>query len=214
VFQPATASAPVTLPAGTYDVALTKPGEPLGSALLEDRALTMAGGTNPTVVMHLSTVGRLSLRQRHQADRTGDGPSGGTAHRGRPAVDVRANGTPAFSGLTSPHEGMTDVAAAKLAADVVLAGTATVVPGPMTADLAAGMVTIVNAIDSARDSTLAVLTQTVGGPAGPPTGVPAGTGGMATTGVPAWWYTLFAALFLLPAGGGLTLVTRTRNATR
>ena len=80
-----------------------------------------------------------------------------------PAVDVRAGGKPVFSGLTNPKQAMANVPAGSVSADVVLAGTSTVVIGPPTLNLAEGTNTIVYAWGSAQDKNLELAVQTISG---------------------------------------------------
>jgi LPXTG-motif cell wall-anchored protein len=210
-FQPATVAGPLKLAAGTYDVALTKPGDPVGKALLEDKSLRVPGGKNLSVVAHLNGSGKPALTAYVNDTAT---LKAGMArlivrHDAQaPAVDVRAGGKPVFTGLTNPNEKMAEVPAGTVRADVVLAGTKTVVLGPKSLDLAAGKDTIVYAIGSADDKSLALVAQTIGGLGGTPSGMPAGTGGQNATGVPTTWYTLPAVGLLLLLAGGLTLVRR------
>jgi hypothetical protein len=210
-FKPATVAGPLALAAGTYDVALTKPGDPVGSALLEDKSLKVPGGKNLSVVAHLDGSGKPALTAyvndtamlkagmtrlvvRHDAE--------------APAVDVRAGGKPILTGLTNPKEAMAEVPAGTVKADVVLAGSTTVVLGPKNVDLAAGKDTIVYAIGSAQDKTLALVAQTIGGLGGTPRGMPAGTGGQNATGVTGTWYALIVSGLLLVLGAGLTFARR------
>ena len=93
-----------------------------------------------------------------------------------PAVDVRADGTAIVEGLVNPDEAVTDVPAGTYSADVVLAGTDTVVLGPADLDLAEGTNTIVYAWGSAEAGNLALATQVITGLDGMPGGVPAGGG--------------------------------------
>jgi len=210
-FKPATVAGPLSLAAGTYDVALTKPGDPVGSALLEDKSVAVPAGKNLSLVAHLDGSGKPALTAyvndtamlkpgmarlivRHDAQ--------------APAVDVRAGGKPVFTGLTNPNEAMAEVPAGTVKADVVLAGTTTVVLGPKNLDLAPGKDTIVYAIGSAEDKSLAVVAQTIGGLAGAPSGMPAGTGGQNATGVPGSWYALTAFGLLLLLAAAVTFARR------
>ena len=93
-----------------------------------------------------------------------------------PAVDVRADGTALINGLVNPDEAIADVPAGTYSADVVLAGTDTVVLGPADLDLAEGTNTIVYAWGSADAGNLALATQVITGLDGMPGGVPAGGG--------------------------------------
>jgi len=209
-FKPATVAGPLSLAAGTYDVALTKPGDPVGSALLEDKSLQVPGGKNLSLVAHLDGSGKPALTAYVNDTST---LKAGMArlivrHDAQaPAVDVRAGGKPVFTGLTNPKEAMAEIPAGTVKADVVLAGTTNVVLGPKNLDLAAGKDTIVYAIGSADDKSLAVVAQTIGGLGGAPNGMPAGTGGQNATGVTALWYGLTAFGLLLVAGG-LTVARR------
>jgi hypothetical protein len=205
-FQPATVAGPLSLAAGTYDVALTKPGDPVGSALLEDKSVAVPGGRNLSLVAHLDTAGKPALTA--YANDTSTLKAGMARlivrHTAQaPAVDVRAGGKPVFKGLTNPKEAMAVVPAGTVKADVVLTGTSTVVLGPKSLDLAAGQDTVVYAIGSASGKSLALVAQTISGLGGTPSGMPAGSGGQAGTGVGSWWYALTATgLLLLVAGLG------------
>jgi Domain of unknown function (DUF4397) len=205
-FTPKSVAGPLSLPAGTYDVALTKPGDPVGSAILEDKTLAVPGGKNISLVAHLDADGKPALTAF--VNDTSMIAAGKTRLVVRhvaaaPAVDVRAGGTPVFKDLTNPHQAMADIPAGTVKADVVLAGTSTVVLGPTSLKLAAGSETIVYAIGSASDKTLALVAQTMTGLGGAPGGMPAGSGGMAATGVGAWWYAIIAVGIVLLGAGAL-----------
>ncbi|MEA5363480.1 DUF4397 domain-containing protein [Amycolatopsis sp., V23-08] len=215
-FQPASVAGPLSLAAGTYDVALTKPGEPASSALLENKSLSVPGGKNLSLVAHLDTAdkpaltafvndtamiaaGKARLVVRHTA--------------AAPAVDVRAAGKPVFPGLTNPNEAKADLPAGTVNADVTLAGTSTVVLGPKDLDLAPGTSTIVYAIGSAGAKTLALTAQTIKDLGGAPSSMPTGTGGLADDNAGAWWSALSVSgvvLVLL----GIVLLFRRRADTR
>jgi len=78
--------------------------------------------------------------------------------------------------VTNPKEGVLNIPAGSVDADVVLAGTDKVAIGPATLDLAEGSATFVHAVGSAKDGTLALVSFTIPGLNGAPGGVPAGTG--------------------------------------
>jgi hypothetical protein len=106
-----------------------------------------------------------------------------------PAVDLRANGKVAFAGPTNPNQAAAVQPAGTVKAGVVLAGTSTVAIGPANLTLKEeGADTIMYAIGSAQQKTLALVVQTIPGMGSAPGGVPAGTGGYAgphAPGVPA-----------------------------
>ncbi|WP_431884719.1 DUF4397 domain-containing protein [Micromonospora wenchangensis] len=215
-FKPGDVAGPLTLPEGEYDIALTKPGEPVGSAILKVDDAEVPGGANISLAAHLGAdgkpqitpfvndtaklaAGKARLIVRHTA--------------AAPAVDVRAGGKPVFEGLTNPKEAKADFDAGTVKADVVLAGTDTVAIGPADLNLREGTATIVYAIGSAEAKNLDLVAQTVTGLHSAPGGVPSGTGGQAGTGVDTWWYVLAGAGVLLLAGGGAR-VAATRTGRR
>ncbi|RDI34675.1 DUF4397 domain-containing protein [Lentzea flaviverrucosa] len=205
-FQPSTVAGPLELAAGNYDVALTKPGEAVTSALLQNKSLAVPAGKNLSVAAHLDAAGKPVLTAfvndtamiaagkarlvvRHLA--------------AAPAVDVRAGGKPVFSALTNPNEVKADLPAGTVNADVVLAGTSTVAIGPKDVDLKAGTSTIVYAVGSAEGKTLGLAAQTISGLAGAPTGMPAGRGPV-SDGLGSISSLLLAGVAL----GGVAFVTR------
>jgi LPXTG-motif cell wall-anchored protein len=214
-FDPATVAGPLKLDAGSYDIALTKPGAAVGSPLLEDKSVAVPGGKNLSLVAHLDGSGKPALTAFVNDTST---LKAGMArlivrHTAQaPAVDVRAGGKPVFKGLTNPNEVMADLPAGTVNADVVLAGTSTVVLGPKDLDLAAGKDTIVYAIGSADKKSLALVAQTISGLGGSPSGMPAGTGGQNATGTTTSWYALAGFGGLLVAAGALMLRRRPASA--
>ncbi|MFD4668600.1 DUF4397 domain-containing protein [Lentzea sp. NPDC058450] len=203
-FQPATVAGPLSLAGGTYDVALTKPGEPVASAILQNKTLAVPGGQNLTLAAHLDAAGKPVLTAFVNDTSTIAAGQARLVVRhtaAAPAVDVRAGGTPVFSGLTNPKEAKADLPAGTVNADVVLAGTATVALGPQNVDLKAGTATIVYAIGSAEGKTLALAAQTITGLGGAPHGVPAGQGGLARG---SDWRFLFVLLGIVLLGAVLT----------
>ncbi len=182
-FKPGTLTDPVMLPAGDYDLKVTAAGAGAdGAAIVEANNVAVPAGANITVVAHLSAsgdpqltpyvndtsalaAGKARLTVRHDA--------------AAPAVDVRANGAAALKNLTNPNEAKAVVAAGTISADVVLAGTDTVVIGPADLKLAEGTNTIVYAWGSATDKNLKLAVQTIDGLHSAPGGIPAGSGGQA-----------------------------------
>ena len=213
-FKPASVAGPLKLAAGTYDIALTKPGDPVTSAILENKAVAVPAGKNISLVANLDTAGKPALNAFvNDTSMVKAGMARLTVrHTAQaPAVDVRANGKVAFSNLTNPNEAMADLPAGTIKADVVAAGTDTVVLGPTDLTLKEGTSTIVYAIGSLDGKTLALAAQTITGLGSAPGGMPAGNGGRAATGVATWWYVLATAGVLLLAGGvGWRMATRRR----
>lgn len=213
-FAPGTVAGPLSLPAGSYEVKIFPAANTAGTGNPVIAATAQVpAGANVSLVAHLTAAGapaitpfvndvsKLSAGQarlvvRHTA--------------AAPAVDVRAGGTPVISGLTNPNQKVLNLPAATVEADVVLAGTSTVAIGPADVDLKEGTATIVYAIGSAEQKTLGLVVQTINGLHSSPSGVPAGTGGLAGDGVP-MWVVVFAGLGLLAVTGGGVRLAATRR---
>ena len=213
-FKPGTVAGPLDLEEGTYDLALTKPGEPIGSAILKADGAEIPGGANISIVAHLDADGQPKITPFvNDVKATGAGKARLIVRHtaAAPAVDVRAGGTPVFKDLTNPNEAKADLDAGTVSADVVLAGETDPVLGPADLNLKEGTATIVYAIGSAQDDTLALVAQTIDGLHSAPGGVPSGTGGLAATGLSAWWYVLAAGGALLLLFGGARLATASRT---
>ncbi|HVD29200.1 MAG TPA: DUF4397 domain-containing protein [Mycobacteriales bacterium] len=213
-FKPGTVAGPLSLPAGSYRVEVfpaantAGTGSPVISATAQVPAganvtlaahLTAAG--KPTITPFVNDVSKLAAGQarlvvRHTA--------------AAPAVDVRAGGTPVIKGLTNPRQQALTLPAATVKADVVLAGTGTVVLGPADVTLKEGTATIVYAIGSAEQDTLGLVVQTISGLHSAPSGVPAGSGGLADSGVPGWLALTVVGGLLLAAGGGARVAASRR----
>ncbi|MBY8870817.1 DUF4397 domain-containing protein [Micromonospora sp. PLK6-60] len=209
-FQPGDVAGPLTLPEGSYDIALTKPGEPVGQAILKVDAAKVPGGANISLAAHLSADGQPRITPFvNDVSKVGAGKARLIVRHtaAAPAVDVRAGGTPVFQDLTNPKEAKADVDAGTVKADVVLAGTDTVAIGPADLNLKEGTATVVYAIGSAEAKNLELVAQTITGLHSAPHGVPSGSGGLAGTGVATWWYALAGAGVLLLVGGGARLAT-------
>jgi hypothetical protein len=182
-FEPGTLTDPLTLPAGTYDIAIFPDGEgPDGDPAIEAAGVEVPGGVNATIVAHLTEDGEptASVFVNDMSELSAGDARVTVRHTAAaPAVDVRVNGTPTFEDLTNPNEASADVAAGTIEADVVLAGTEDVAIGPAELDLAEGANTIVYAWGSAEDGNLDLAVQTIDGLHGAPDGVPGGEAGLA-----------------------------------
>jgi hypothetical protein len=215
-FKPGDVAGPLDLPEGAYDLALTKPGEALDKAILKVDDAAVPGGANISIVAHLDAAGAPKITPFvNDVSKVAAGKARLIVRHtaAAPAVDVRAGGTPVFTSLTNPKEAKADINAAKVSADVTLAGTGTVVLGPTDLDLKEGTATIVYAIGSAEGKTLNVVAQTLTGLHSAPHNVPSGDGGLAETGgLSPWWLAVMAVAGLLIIGGAARLIM-TRRAT-
>jgi len=216
-FKPGTLTDPLMLPEGTYDLKVTQAGAGAGgAAVIEADDVQVPGGANVTVVAHLSDAGKPVLTPFvNDTSKIDAGKARITVRHtaAAPAVDVRADGTAAFKDLTNPNEAKADLPAGTISADVVLAGTDTVVLGPADLDLKEGTNTIVYAWGSAADKNLELAVQTLSGMHSAPGGVPAGAGGQAAAAQQSSEVARYAVVIgAAAAAGGLVLVSRRRAA--
>ncbi len=171
----------LTVPAGSYDLGVYADGAtPADSdAVLSAMGVEVPAGANATVTANLDAEGNPALNVYvNDISEVAAGDARLTVRHiaAAPAVDVRADGTALVTNLVNPDEAVADVPTGTYAADVVLAGTDTVVLGPADLDLAEGTNTIVYAWGSADAGNLALATQVITGLDGMPGGVPAGGG--------------------------------------
>jgi hypothetical protein len=208
-FRPGTVAGPLALPAGSYEVKVfpaantAGTGNPVISATAQ-----VPAGANVSLVAHLSAQGQPTITPFvNDVSKLAAGQARIIVRHtaAAPAVDVRAGGTPVIRALTNPKQQVLNLPAATVAADVVLAGTSTVAIGPADVNLKEGTATIVYAIGSAEQKTLALVVQTIPGLHSSPSGVPAGSGGLAGDGLPAWVLVAAGLGLLMAVGSGARL---------
>jgi hypothetical protein len=210
-FRPGTVAGPLSLPAGRYEVKVfaasntAGTGNPVISATAQ-----VPAGANVTLAAHLSADGKPTITPFvNDTSKLDPGQARLIVRHtaAAPAVDVRAGGEPVIRGLTNPRQQVLNLPAATVKADVVLAGTSTVVLGPAGVPLKEGTATIVYAIGSAEQKTLGIVVQTISGLHSSPSGVPAGSGGLLRTGVPSWVAVTAGLGLLVAVGSGLRLAS-------
>ena len=205
----------LTIPAGTYDLAVFADGESPdgGTAVLEAAGVEVPAGANATVTANLDADGNPALNVFvNDTSEVAAGEARLTVRHiaAAPAVDVRADGSAIIENLVNPDEAIVTVPAGTYSADVVLAGTDTVALGPADLTLDEGTNTIVYAWGSAEAGNLALATQVIDGLDGAPTGVAAGGGSTAANvAVPAWTAGLMA-LGALGVVGAMVRMARSR----
>lgn len=205
----------LTVPAGTYDLAVFADGEGPdgGTAVLEAAGVEVPGGANATVTANLDAEGNAALNVYvNDISEVAAGEARLTVRHiaAAPAVDVRADGAVIIENLVNPEEAIVTVPAGTYSADVVLQGTDTVALGPADLALDEGTNTIVYAWGSAEAGNLALATQVIDGLDGAPTGVAAGGGSTAATGQLPVWTAGLMALGALGAAGAMARVARNR----
>lgn len=205
----------LTVPEGTYDLAVFADGEGPGNgtAVLEAAGVEVPAGANATVTANLDAEGNPALNVYvNDTSEVAAGESRLTVRHiaAAPAVDVRADGAVIIENLVNPDEAIVAVPAGTYSADVVLAGTDTVALGPADLTLDEGTNTIVYAWGSAEAGNLALATQVIDGLDGAPTGVAAGGGSTAATGALPVWTAGLMALGALGAAGAISRLARNR----
>jgi hypothetical protein len=176
-----------------------------------DVALPASG--NHTVIAHLDAEGAPTLgvfENDTAPTAAGQGRLVVRHTAAAPAVDVLANGAPAFTGVANGDEGKADLPAGTISASVVPAGaTEPVVLGPADVAVGAGAVTVVYAVGSLDEASLTVLTETIAG-VGSESPRAVATGNSPVSSVPDGGSDTAAVMALLVgggvllAGGGLT----------
>ena len=230
-FAPDAVTDPIALPPGTYNLKIRGASDPDTAAPILEANATVTAGLNASIVAHLQADGSPTLTVFANNVGTIAAGQGRLTVRhtaAAPAVDVRANGSVAFSNLTNPNEASADLPTGVISADVVLAGTSTVAIGPADVDVQAGVSTIVYAVGSAADGNLHLLVQTIGGLAAPaptaaapaarppaapvPTAVNTGTGGLVedSNAFPLWIAIAAGSMMFLAAGGTVALARSRR----
>jgi hypothetical protein len=148
---------------------------------------------NFTVIAHLDADGNPALgvfENDTSATAAGQGRLVVRHAAAAPAVDVKADGTVAFSDLSNAGEASADLPAGTISAEVVPTGEdEPVVIGPADLPVTDGSSLIVYAVGSLDEGTITVLTETIDGLGSAPSAVDTGTspvsddGRSATTGV-------------------------------
>jgi hypothetical protein len=213
-----TVTDPISLPAGSHDIAIRKAGDPADAEPVLSGKATLKSGDNATLVAHLSEDGKPALTP--YANPTTAVPAGMARvvvrhDAAAPAVDVLAGDKAIVSSLSNPDEKSLMVPAGTVSVAVAAAGTTEPVIGPVDLTLKAGTTTIVYAVGSLDAKNLTVVTQTYGSaPASSaPTAVAAGSGGEAADpGAPLLGWSLAAAGGALVIG--LSLVGRRQARAR
>jgi hypothetical protein len=159
---PGTLSRPLSLTAGSYDIKIVRAGAPSTSTPVVEKKVNLANGSNDSLTANLTASGQPALNAF--VNDVSSLPTGQSRLIVRhvaaaPAVDVRADGKKLFTGLKNPGQAQAEVAAGTVNADIVLAGTNTVVLGPTQLNLTRATGTVVYAWGSAANDTLALKVQ-------------------------------------------------------
>ena len=215
-FKPGTLAGPLSLDAGSYEVAITaSDAKDDSDPAIGPVDLKLTAGGNYTAVAHLNEDGDPTATLFTNDTTKTDAGQGRLTVRhtaAAPAVDVLAGGDAVISDLSNPDEEVLNLDAGSVKASVAAAGTTDPVIGPADVTVAEGKNTIVYAWGSLEDENLKLAVQTISGLHSAPNGVDAGEAGLAAD--RGWTSYLLLALLL---GGAAVLVGRTvqrKAATR
>jgi hypothetical protein len=172
-FEPGTITDRLPLAAATYEIEVYAAGaDPETEDALFGDDVELPAGVDASVVAHLTEDDQPTLTTFvDDLSEVDEGQARLTVRHtaAAPAVDVRADEQPVFTGLANPGEESAQIPAGVVSADVVLSGETDPVLGPVDLDLAAMTATTVYAVGSAEDDTLDLLARVDGGePAGCP----------------------------------------------
>ncbi len=180
-FEPETVTDPLELPPDTYDIEIREAGADPSSEPAISGSADLAAGDNVSLVAHLDADGNPTLGAFANDTSTLDAGQARVTVRhtaAAPAVDILVDGDPTFTGVENGQEATADLPAGTISAAVAPAGTTDAVIGPVDVDLREGVNTIVYAIGSLDEDTLAAVVQTISGLHDAPNGVESGTGGL------------------------------------
>jgi hypothetical protein len=204
---------PLALPEGSYELevfaadadpatdtpALTGSADLPAGAVATIAAYLQEGGT-PTLGVFVEDNGAIEagntrVTARHLADFG--------------AVDVLANGSAVFAGVTNGQGGDADVPADTYNIQITAAGDPATVAFDADVPLAEGTNTIAYAIGSVEGGSFQVVTAAISGLGDTPAGVPTGDAGLASAVSPIVWAVL--GLLSMAALGGSVAVARNRR---
>lgn len=204
-FQFGDVAGPLTLPAGDYAIEIYPAGtDPEGNDPALADTVTLPGGANASIVAHLDEAGVPTLSVFVNDTSAIDAGNGRVTARhvaAAPAVDVLANDGVVFTGVSNPQEGVADVPADTYNVKIVPAGATEPVVFEGDLPIAEGTNVIAYAIGSLEGGSFAVVTQSISGLGSAPSGVPTGSGGLAS-GSPFFMFAALVAGAAALLGGG------------
>lgn len=208
-FEALTATEPLQLPAGEYDLAVRNVGAAADAQPVLQGVAVLDAGHNYSIVAHFTGEGRPTLSIFDND--TSVVPAGRSRFVVRalaqaPSIDVRLDGESIFRRLTNPKQAVTLLSADNYEVDVVPSGQADPLIEAIPLTLEEGSAQLLYVIGSVGSQTLDLMSQQIPDLDSAPGGVPTGTGGLAADeGVPAWIVVLMTvfAICAWASGSGL-----------
>lgn len=205
-FEPGTSFGPADLPAGDYSLAVRPAGADADSDPAISGSASVSASINATIVAHLTEGGDPTLSVF--ANDVKPMEAGDTRVTVRHtaafgAVDVLADGSALFEGLTNPDSESGDVPAGSYDVEVTAAGDPDTVAYSATLDLEEGTSYLIHAIGDPGAETFDVLVQTIDGLHTAPEAIASGTGGAAAdaqSGMATWAFMAILVVGLLGMG--------------
>ena len=189
-FTYGTVTDPLTLPAGDYDIDIRGAGADASSDPVLTELVTLPAGANATIEANLDGSGNPGISVWVNDISTIAAGNGRVTVRhtaAAPNVDILANDGALFADVPNGAEGVADVPAGDYNIKVTAAGDAsTVVTEVDPFNVPEGTNVIVYAIGDLGAGTFQLAVQSIANLHSAPAGVPSGTGGDLSTGVPAW----------------------------
>ncbi len=213
-FQFGDVAGPLDLPAGAYEIEIFAAG---ADPAADDPALSgsadLTDGAAATIAAYLQEGGSPTLGVFVENNATMDAGNARVTARHLAdfgAVDVLANDSAVFSGVTNGQGGDADVPADTYNVKITAAGDPATVAFEADLDLPEGTNSIAYAIGSVEGGSFQVVTTALTGLAGAPSGVPTGDAGL-NTDQGTWGAIALAALSLtVLVGAGAALVKTSR----
>ncbi|NNC92267.1 MAG: DUF4397 domain-containing protein [Acidimicrobiia bacterium] len=206
-FEYGTVTDPLTLPAGDYDIDIRGAGDPASSDPVLTELVTLPAGANATIQANLDGAGAPKISVWVNDISTiaaGEGRVTVRHTAAAPNVDILANDGDLFPNVPNGAEGVADVPAGDYNVKVTLVDdAASIVEEVPALTIPEGTNVIVYAIGDAGAGTFQLAVQSISGLHTAPAGVPSGTGGDLSTGVPAWLIASMAVAATAIAAGGL-----------
>ena len=199
-FRPLSATDALSLPAGSYDIAIRDVGAAASSEPALEATLSLKAGQNYSAIAHLDQDGNPTLTLfRNDTSAVPAGRSRLVARNvaEAPELDIRLDKTPVFQGLSDGDEAVRNSAPGSHSVDVVAADGGAQLIDPTRLSLHEGSVTVVYVVGSAGQQTLDFMVQDLSGLASAPRDVQSGNGGYAADPRFPVWARLAMALALL-----------------